>query len=303
MFFFPISKWVGGIFYEHTHRLVASLVGLMTVILALWLWLAEERRWLRWVGLGAAFTVVLQGVLGGLRVTALKDEIGVFHATLAQLFLALVSAVALVTSRWWTRAASGDVPTAASEALVRVYALATGIILLQLIVGAMMRHQHAGLAIPDFPLAYGKIWPAMDAQSIERYNQLRAEATGLNAITAFGIGLQMTHRITALLVLASVAFAAWRTRKDLGCAHPLARLSLGWLGLIIGQVLLGAATIWTNKSADLTTIHVAVGAVSLVTGSLLLMIAWRFSGSSASQPESGAAGCPREPARAREVLA
>ena len=86
MFLFPISKWVGGIFYEHTHRLVASGVGFLTIILAVWLWRKEERRWLRWLGWGALVLVALQGVLGGLRVTLLKDEIGIFHAALAQFF-------------------------------------------------------------------------------------------------------------------------------------------------------------------------------------------------------------------------
>src|SRR6186997_3299080 len=77
MFFFPFSKWVGGVMYEHTHRLAASLVGLLTVALAVWLHLGESRTWLRRLGWLAVFLVILQGVLGGLRVTALKDEIGI----------------------------------------------------------------------------------------------------------------------------------------------------------------------------------------------------------------------------------
>src|SRR5213593_1191489 len=60
MFFFPFSKWVGGIFYEHSHRLVASGVGLLTVILAVWLWRQEQRRWLRWLGILAVGAVILQ---------------------------------------------------------------------------------------------------------------------------------------------------------------------------------------------------------------------------------------------------
>src|SRR3954465_12012741 len=109
MFFFPFSKWVGGIFYEHSHRLVASAVGLLTVSLAVWLCLKEARIWLRWLGIAAVFAVVLQGVLGGLRVTQLKDEIGIFHAALAQLFFVLVSAIALFLSRWWLDAARSPV--------------------------------------------------------------------------------------------------------------------------------------------------------------------------------------------------
>ena len=75
MFFFPFSKWIGGIFFEHTHRLIASTVGLLTIILAVWLWLVDPRRWVRVLGVAAVAAVILQGVLGGLRVTMLKDEI------------------------------------------------------------------------------------------------------------------------------------------------------------------------------------------------------------------------------------
>src|SRR5579872_3547204 len=101
MFLFPFSNWVGGIFYEHSHRLVASAVGFLTAILAIWLLVRESRAWLRWLGVAAFFAVVLQGVLGGLRVVLYKDEIGIFHAALAQLFFVLVCAIALFTSRWW----------------------------------------------------------------------------------------------------------------------------------------------------------------------------------------------------------
>src|SRR4051812_16929493 len=101
MFLFPVSQWVGGIFFEHTHRLVASTVGFMTIILAVWLWRAESRRWLRILGLVSLGAVVLQGVLGGLRVTMLKDEIGIFHACLAQAFFGLLVFIGLATSRFW----------------------------------------------------------------------------------------------------------------------------------------------------------------------------------------------------------
>src|SRR5713101_8116716 len=112
MFFFPFSKWVGGIFYEHSHRLIASAVGLMTVILAAWLWLKESRRWLRWLGVAAVFAVILQGVIGGLRVTQMMDEIGIFHAALAQLFFVMMSGIALFTSNWWRETCKALIPGA-----------------------------------------------------------------------------------------------------------------------------------------------------------------------------------------------
>jgi cytochrome c oxidase assembly protein subunit 15 len=277
MFFFPFSKWVGGIFYEHSHRLVASGVGLMTVVLASWLWLKETRRWLRWLGLLALAAVILQGVLGGLRVTQMKDVLGVFHATLAQLFFGLVSAIALFTSRWWRQAEQARLSVYAPGGLRYAFAAVTGLILLQLILGAAMRHQHAGLAIPDFPLAYGKVWPAMDAVSVAGYNQARGEVTATNPITSFQIGLQMTHRILALLILLSVAGMAGAARRRAGGQSILAKLSMVWLALILIQAALGAVTIWTNKAADMATAHVAGGALGLVNGLLLALMAGRLS--------------------------
>jgi heme A synthase len=125
-------------------------------------------------------------------------------------------------------------------------------------------------------LAHGRIWPALDADSIVRYNQLRSEATALKPITAAGVALQMAHRVTALGILMAAALAAWATLRRLGSAPPLAKLTCAWLALIVCQVLLGAATIWTRKSADITTAHVAVGALSLVLGALTSGVACRL---------------------------
>lgn len=276
MFFFPISKWHGGIFWEHSHRLVASGVGFLTVVLAVWLWLKESRSWMRWLGVLALVGVIGQGVLGGLRVTLYKDELGIFHATLAQLFFVLVSAIALFSSRWWVAASREQALVSDRYGLRTIFFVVSALILFQLILGATMRHQHAGLAIPDFPTAYGKFWPDTSAAAIERYNQMRGEAVAMEPITAFQVVLQMAHRLVALIIFAGVAFAAWRTRYQFGWKAGLTKVAAGWFGLLCLQVLLGAATIWSNKSADIATAHVAVGAISLVTGSLLSLAATRY---------------------------
>ena len=272
MFFFPVSRWVGGIFYEHSHRLVASGIGFLTVILAVWLWLKEERSWLRRLGYIALFAVVLQGVLGGLRVTQMKDVIGVFHATLAQIFFALLCSIALFTSRRWRAYSDAQTPVCGTGTIRYALAVATGMILVQLVIGATMRHQHAGLAIPDFPSAYGKFWPAMDSDSVVRYNQARGEATATNLITGFQIAVQMVHRIMALIILMSVAWIAGSVRRRQP-GTMLSKGALAWLGLIIVQAGLGAFTIWSNKAADVATAHVAIGALSLMTGVLLTILA------------------------------
>jgi cytochrome c oxidase assembly protein subunit 15 len=326
MFFFPFSQWVGGVFYEHTHRLVASGVGLLTVVLALWLYGRRARRvmrwggltlllvgvgvavaspgrwgdgvvlslagvalfgaswiwprsepsatWLRRCGLAAVVAIVLQGVLGGLRVVLLKDAIGIFHAALAQLFFVLICAMALFTSRWWQSLPGRNV-SAIDYRLATLFLLTTVLILGQLALGAAMRHQHAGLAIPDFPLAYGRLWPGMDAASIAHYNARRLEIVAVNPITALQIGLQMAHRFLALAILSAAAFAARSARRTLGARNPLSRLALGWLGLILTQALLGAATIWSNKAADIATAHVIVGALCLMVGAVMSLVAFR----------------------------
>src|SRR3954470_7309171 len=120
MFFFPVSKWVGGIFFEHTHRLIASLIGFLTIILAVWIWRTDQRRWLRTLGWAALGAVILQGVLGGLRVTMLKDEIGIFHACLAQAFLGMLILITLGPSRLWQRIRENDVALAPTRRLLRI---------------------------------------------------------------------------------------------------------------------------------------------------------------------------------------
>src|SRR5574341_2080325 len=80
MFLYPWSRMIGGIFYEHGHRLVASVVGVLTIALALTFWLKENRMWLRWLGIAALGLVVVQGVFGGLRVVLLQQTLAIIHA-------------------------------------------------------------------------------------------------------------------------------------------------------------------------------------------------------------------------------
>ena len=330
MFFFPVSKWFGGIFYEHTHRLVASGVGFLTTILALWqfgwkcrrilrwggivmiiagigalfldpappaasqaredimlsgigllsfasalIWpeCSPSPRWLRRLGVIAFFAVVVQGILGGMRVTLMKDQLGIFHATLAQLFFVLVSAISLFHTKFWQQLPLHGEKDAMG---LRYLFLGTSFLILgQLILGATMRHQHAGLAIPDFPAAYGRLWPNTDASSVAKYNQMRNGVQDLGFITPFQIVLQMVHRMVATAILLSVATCAWLARRQFGPQHRLSRLTLGWALLIVAQVFLGAATIWTGKSADIATAHVAGGALSLVTGAMISLVSFR----------------------------
>jgi len=138
-FLYPWSLMVGNIFYEHSHRLIASAVGLLTVLLTVALWRGETRRWLRLLGAAALALVVAQGVVGGLRVVLLEQTLAVIHACLAQAFFALAVSLALFTSREWSGKSS---PVEAPDAgrLQRLCLITTGLIYVQAVFGAVLRH-------------------------------------------------------------------------------------------------------------------------------------------------------------------
>src|SRR5262245_34989136 len=142
MFTFPPSMWVANIRYEHVHRLVASSVGLLTIVLAAWLWMAEPRRpWLRWFGIAALGAVIAQGLLGGLTVLFfLPPAVSTAHAGLAEIFFCMTVAIAVFTSPGW-RTASDSVDDGRLRTLAT---LTTALIYAQIIVGATMRHTGAG---------------------------------------------------------------------------------------------------------------------------------------------------------------
>jgi cytochrome c oxidase assembly protein subunit 15 len=276
MFLFPISKWVGGILFEHTHRLIASAVGLLTIILAFWLWRIESRRWVRNLGLIALAGVILQGVLGGLRVTMLKDQIGIFHACVAQAFLALLVVIAIVTTRFWQSLWQIDIDPKKLAPIRRLAIAITLTIYVQLALGATMRHQHRDLSILDFPTANGAWIPDTSATALAMINRWR-DARGLSDVDAFQIWLQMIHRFVALLIAIGVISFCSRVWRDARQVPALKKLSSWWVVFLLVQLTLGAWTIWSNKAADIATAHVAGGAVMLSSGVSISAICWRIS--------------------------
>ena len=286
MFLFPPSKWIGGIFYEHTHRLWASVVGFMTTTLAVWLWLKDPRKWMKWLGVVAFLLVIAQGVLGGLRVVLNMDNLGAVHGVVGQSFFVLMCAIALFTSEFWRKMVA-DGKLNVPGGLRALVLTATVLIFCQLILGATMRAQHAGLSINTFPSAYGKVWPDTSPDAITQYNAQHIEINDVNPITAFQVILQMVHRMVALGIFIFVLLCAVQAWRKLGKADALTKFALFWLGLIIFQIGLGAATILTNKAADVATVHLLGGALSLVTGALWCIIAFaRSAERTAIQTES-----------------
>ena len=257
MFAFPLEKMVGGIFYEHSHRLIASTVGFLILVLAFWLWRAEPRQWVRRLGFSALGAVITQGILGGITVLwFLPDPVSIAHAGLAQIVLCLTFTIALVTSRGWARGyASPAAATTPDDRTLQLVARATTVLIYaQILVGATMRHTDAGLAIPDFPWAFGHLLPPDWTAKI---------------------AIHFAHRVGALLVTVMIlattlhVFAHERRRGEL--VRPAALL-LVLLGL---QVTLGAFVIWSGKQFILNSLHVVTGASVLGTSVVLTLRAHR----------------------------
>ena len=251
MFAFPFSKWVGGIFFEHSHRLFASFVGFLTVVLAFWTWFKERRAWVRWLTVAALGAVILQGVLGGLTVLfLLPAPISTLHACLAQTFFCLTISIALFTSPSWKRGLPLIKSHAGSIPLQTLCAATTAFIYVQLILGALMRHTNSGLAIPDFPLAFGRIIPPFTSDKIV---------------------IHFAHRAGAAVVAALIVWTFSRIARSYSDSRLLFRPALSMLILLVFQVTLGALTVWTAKAVIPTTAHVATGALVLGTSLLLTL--------------------------------
>lgn len=254
---------VGGILFEHGHRMVAGTVSILMVILTAWLYLREPRRWVRVLGYAAMGTIVAQAVLGGMTVLLLlPPAVSATHACLAQTFFCLTVTIALVTSPRWSEAS-----TAARDARLldrasgRLALVSLACVYVQLVIGAVMRHMDAGLAIPDFPLAFGRLVPPH--WSIQ-------------------IALHYAHRVWALAVTAAVIALAVRvlrtTTRESAQHAPRADLGVPaclLLGLLPVQIALGGLTVLSLKHPAIATAHLATGALVLATNLVLAIRLWR----------------------------
>lgn len=251
--FFP--KMQGGVLYEHGHRMIAGTVALMTLGLALWVWRRESRRWVRNLALAAFGLVIVQAVLGGLTVLLLLPlAIAVSHAATAQAFFCLTVALALFTNPAWKSLPTAK-PAGERPHLTHLAAVTTLVIYGQMLIGAVMRHMGAGLAIPDFPLAFGKILPPLESLP-EQVN--------------------FAHRVGAIVV---TVFVCWTSIQVLRCYRQealLRRPAVAMLILLVAQITLGAMTILSGRAVIPTTSHVAVGAALLATTLALTLRAYRL---------------------------
>jgi cytochrome c oxidase assembly protein subunit 15 len=241
MFLFPFSKMAGGILYEHSHRLIGAVVGIMTIILTVWLWVSPAGKYrntplLRWLSLAALLAVIVQGILGGLRVTLLKHDLAIFHAALAQAFFALTICIALFTSRGWQESADSKrslFTILHSPFSIQSLSLLISILIyLQLVFGAIYRHTGMSLKI---------------------------------------------HIFLAFLILLNVFLIFIRVILIPSAKERLFRPVFFLLGLLILQIFLGMFSFLSNVAFKITTTaHVATGALLFATVLVISLKSFRF---------------------------
>jgi cytochrome c oxidase assembly protein subunit 15 len=284
MFLFPPRLWIGGILYEHTHRLMGSVVGFLSLCLAGWAWrrellgrprLEKSERSVQVLALAVLGGVIFQGALGGLRVVLVNLDLAILHACVAQAFFCLAVLTALASSRWWISASRATMMFPAARRFISFTGVCVLAIYLQLIVGATMRHHDAGLAIPDLPLSYGKLLPPVTAEQLQAANHLRAWDLNLDPVTLGQIWLHFAHRIGAVIVTALLLVLIISVlRHHRGGPLPGLAIILGVL--LLAQLTLGVLTVIFRKPADVASAHVAVGALVLATTFGMLVCAMRM---------------------------
>jgi heme a synthase len=240
---YKIPRLVGGVRFEHTHRMIAQVAGLLTIILAIWTWRVEKRRWLRILVFAAVGTVILQGILGGMTVLFyLPPAVSSAHAALAQTFFCIAVAVAVFTGRKWIEEVPRTEVDSRKPSLFKLTLLSIFVLYVQLILGAMYRHHgiswwphvlNAGI------VAFVLVWTAIRAISV--YSNIEA------------ICRPAIIMISLLIAQLCLGFAAFLTRVAWGrnAAQPE-------LPMVVSTVS-----------------HVAMGALLLATTVVLAIEVWR----------------------------
>ena len=240
---YKIPHMVGGVRFEHTHRMVAEFVGLLTIILAIWTWRVEKRRWMRALAVGALGTVIAQGVLGGLTVLFyLPPAISSAHAALAQTFFCIAVAIAVFTGRRWVEEVPEVELDSRRPSLITLSLLSIFVLYVQLILGAMFRHH--GMSwwphVVNAPVvALVLTWTAVRALAV----YAKIEAVRRPAIVLLGL----------LITQLCLGFVAFLTR-------------VAW----------GRDAVQPELPMVMSTVaHVAIGALLLATAVVLAIQVWR----------------------------
>lgn len=245
-------------FAEHSHRLFGMVMGLLAITLVIWLQLREGRAWMRKLGWLALAIVLVQGFLGGKRVLldsiavpgfemSLGQMLRIPHGILAQIYVCTLFAIAASLSRAWIEGPAAPAPAGAgiSPGIRRLAIVSTLLVLTQLVVAALMRHNNAGLAIPTFPLT--------------------PEGNLLPSQWDFRVAIHFTHRVMALVITGVLVWLAVSLWRSPAAGRGLKRAATLIVGLLAVQILLGVVAVLSIRDPFYTTAHVIGGASLLAT--------------------------------------
>ncbi len=253
---YKIPRMVGGVRFEHTHRMIAEFVGFLTIIIAVWTWRADKRSWIRKLGLAALATVIIQGVLGGLTVLYyLPAPISSAHAAVTQTFFCIAVVIALFTGQDWVEHQPNPVQDTRRPRLMTLACLSIAILYVQLILGAMFRH-------------HGMSWGPHVINA-----GLVAFILGWTAIRAIG----QYSKIDAI-----------RRPAVTMLALLIAQLCLGFVAFLT-RVAWGRDAVQPEFPMVISTVaHVATGALLLATTVVLAVQTWRYTATPVEQEVPGA---------------
>jgi len=238
-------------FSEHAHRLSAGVMSIVIIVVGAWVWRTDPRRWMRRLAVFAIGLVLVQAVVGGLRVLLNAQVAAMLHACLAQAVVCTLIAISVGCSRSWL-----EQPVAASPGVRRAGIVCCTLLFVQLGIAAVMRHSFAGLAIPTFP------WSTPDGGL-------------LPGAWSFKVAIHFAHRAMAAVLTVALLWFALRIWRDHGVPAAMRTGALALVSLLALQLVLGAQIIWTYRDPVVTTGHVLVGALTLATAFWLTWVAHR----------------------------
>ncbi len=237
--------------------MIAGVVSVLTLVMALWTWWCEPRRWVRITAAAALGLILLQALLGGLTVlTLLPLPLAVTHAAVAQAFFCVMIAMVVFSRAGFGSSVElGQILPDKRPTLRGLATATTAAVYAQVLIGALMRHLGAGLAIPDFPTSYGRLVPPF---------------------YSFAVEINFAHRCGALLVAILISWTFFRVIRFYSAVPLLRNGAILLLALLALQIALGAITVWSERAVLPTTAHVAVGAAVLAASLALTIRAYEL---------------------------
>ena len=267
MFAFPLSDMVGGIFYEHGHRIIATIVGFLTMIQAIWLGFSHHADWLKKLGFSALAVVIIQGLFGGITVLFfLPPLVSIIHGILAQTFfiMTIINAYSMSQER------ENRIDNGMGQSIRKGALLMGGFVYIQLILGALMRHTASGLAIPDFPTVGGMWIPTFSSEMMENINYILFDLD-LDSVSKGQVIIHFIHRLGAVIVTGTIGYFYAKYGKTIKASQRSKTVFISIIVIVIIQFSLGVLTVPSARSPYIASFHVVTGAALLGLCTLLLL--------------------------------